>query len=155
MVNAYFMDSSALIKRYVAETGTGWIQVIADPPAHNRLIIARITWVEVLSSLARRQREDSLSPEQMDRAIRSFRYDFDMQYQVVEIDRTLTETAGQLVTRHPLRAYDAIQLASALHIQPSFAHARFTSLTFLTADDRLFIAARAEGLHTDNPNHHP
>jgi predicted nucleic acid-binding protein len=57
--------------------------------------------------------------------------------------------------RHPLRAYDAIQLASALGIYPSFEHAAFTSLTFLAADDRLLAIAQAEGLHTDNPNHYP
>ena len=73
MVNAYFVDSSALVKRYVTETGTTWIQAAAAPSAHNRLVIARITWVEVLSALARRQREGSLSPEQIARAVRSFR----------------------------------------------------------------------------------
>lgn len=31
MVNAYFLDSSALVKRYVPETGTAWIQAIATP----------------------------------------------------------------------------------------------------------------------------
>jgi len=28
VVNAYFLDSSALVKRYVAETGTAWLQTI-------------------------------------------------------------------------------------------------------------------------------
>jgi predicted nucleic acid-binding protein len=61
VVNAYFIDSSALVKRYVAETGTAWIQEITAPFSGNQLIIARITWVEVFSALARRQREDGLS----------------------------------------------------------------------------------------------
>ena len=81
--------------------------------------------------------------------------DLDKQYQIVEVDRALTEAAGQLIARHPLLAYDAIQLASALHIYPSFAQARRTSLTFLSADDRLLAIAQAERLASDNPNHHP
>lgn len=155
MVNVYFLDSSALVKRYVAETGTAWVQSITAPHTRNKLIIARITWVEVLSALARRQREGSLSSDNVAKAIRTFRYDLDTQYQVVELDRMLTETAGQLVGKHPLRAYDAVQLASALRVQPAFARAKATLLTFLAADDRLIAIAQAEGLLTDNPNHHP
>lgn len=111
--------------------------------------------MEVLSALARRQREGSLLPDSVAKAIRTFRYDLDTQYQVVELDRMLAETAGQLVGKHPLRAYDAVQLASALRVQPAFARAESTSLTFLAADDRLIAIAQAEGLLTDNPNHHP
>jgi predicted nucleic acid-binding protein len=155
VIEAYFVDSSALVKRYVTETGTPWIRLVTHPSAQNRLIIARITWVEVLSALARRQREGSLSSEQVAGAIDSFRYDLDTHYQVVEVNRTLADAAGELVTKYPLRAYDAVQLASALYIHPSFARAKLTSLTFVAADDRLLAIAQSEGLRTDNPNHHP
>jgi uncharacterized protein len=30
MVDAYFLDSSALLKRYVPEVGTAWIQSISE-----------------------------------------------------------------------------------------------------------------------------
>ena len=62
MVTAYFLDSSALVKRYVAEVGTAWIQAMTVPAASNALLIARNAWVEVLSALIRRQREGGLSP---------------------------------------------------------------------------------------------
>lgn len=155
MVNAYFLDSSALVKRYVAETGTSWIQSITAPATRNPLLIARIIWVEVLSALMRRQREGSLSPSHVARAIQAFRYDLDTQYQVVELDRALAESAGQLVRQHILRASDAVQLASVLQVLPAFGRAKSISLTFLTADDRLIAVAEAEGLPTDNPNRHP
>ena len=155
MVNAYFLDSSALVKRYVPETGSAWIQAIVDAATGNLLIIARITWVEVLSALARRQRDGSLSAPDVDLIIQRFRFDLNNQYQVVELDRALAESAGQLVNQYPLRAYDAIQLASVLRIQPTFATATSTSLVFLTADDRLLTIAQTAGLLTDNPNNHP
>ena len=154
MVNAYFLDSSALVKRYVPETGSAWIQAIADAATGNLLIIARITWVEVLSALARRQRDGSLSTPDVDLIIQRFRFDLNNQYQVVELDRALAESAGQLVNQYPLRAYDAIQLASVLCIQPTFATATSTSLVFLTADERLLTIAQTAGLLTDNPNNH-
>ncbi|GAB4184122.1 MAG: type II toxin-antitoxin system VapC family toxin [Coleofasciculaceae cyanobacterium] len=155
MVSAYFLDSSALVKRYVPETGSAWIQAIANAATGNLLIISRITWVEVLSALARRQREGSLSATDVHLIIQRFRYDLNHQYQVVELDRTVMENAGQLVNQYPLRAYDAVQLASVLRIQPTFATATSTSLVFLTADDRLLTIAQTAGLLTDNPNHHP
>jgi predicted nucleic acid-binding protein len=60
-----------------------------------------------------------------------------------------------LLERHPLRAYDAIQLASALIANDALLTAGFAPLIVLAADDRLLDAAQAEGLMTDNPNAHP
>ena len=65
------------------------------------------------------------------------------------------ESAGQLVNQYPLRAYDAVQLASVLRIQPAFALTTSTSLVFLTADDRLLTITQTAGLLTDNSNNHP
>ena len=154
-MSIYFLDSSALVKRYVTEIGSTWIRALTDPDARNPLIIARITWVEVLSALARRQREGSLTSDDVAQAIQAFRYDLNTQYQVSELDRAVAEAAGELVIQHPLRAYDAVQLASALRLQSDLVRTEAPALTFLTADDRLVAIAQAEGLFTDNPNHHP
>ena len=35
MVNTYFLDTSALVKRYVPETGSNWIQSITDVAVNN------------------------------------------------------------------------------------------------------------------------
>ena len=153
-MSAYFLDSSALVKRYVAETGTLWVQALVAPSTRHKLLITRITWVEVLSALARRQRDGSLSSAQVDGSVRSFRYDLGTQYQVIEFSRELAETAGQLVRKHPLRAYDAVQLASALRVQLDLVQAQAPPLTFICADDHLLAVAQAEGLRTDNPNQH-
>ncbi len=154
-MTAYFLDSSALVKRYVSETGSVWVQQITAPQTGNLLFIARITWVEVISAFARRQREGSLTSADVAQVIQTFRSDLNTQYQVIELDATLAVSAGQLVGQYPLRAYDAVQLASVLRIQPAFATTQSTSLIFLTADNRLSAIAGALGLLTDNPNHHP
>ncbi|KYC42008.1 nucleic acid-binding protein [Scytonema hofmannii PCC 7110] len=155
MVKAYFLDSSALLKRYVSETRTAWIQFLTAHSSSNLLVIARITWVEILSALARRQREGSLSSNQVSQILQAFRYHFDTQYQKVELLPTVTQIAGELVSRHPLRAYDAVQLASALCILPQFSQANTMTFTFFTADERLLAVAQIENLITDNPNYHP
>ena len=47
-MKAYFFDTSALVKRYVNETGSIWIREIVAPETGNKLFVSRITWVEVL-----------------------------------------------------------------------------------------------------------
>lgn len=154
-MTAYFLDSSALVKRYIPETGSTWVRQITAPQAGNELLIARVCWVEVLSALSRRQREGRLTLIDRTLIIQRFHFEANNQYQVVELDQALAEVAGDLVSQYPLRAYDAVQLASVLRIQTAFAQTPSTQLLFLTADDRLNTIAETVGLLTDNPNHHP
>jgi predicted nucleic acid-binding protein len=50
---AYFLDSSALVKRYVEEDGTAWVRRLTRRNGHNRIYLTRITPVEVTSSIIR------------------------------------------------------------------------------------------------------
>lgn len=155
MVNAYFLDTSALVKRYIAEIGSNWVKVITNPAVSNDLAISQITWVEVLSALSRRQREGSLSADDFNSVFQYFSNDFDTQYRVIEVDQALIQSAGQLVIQYPLRAYDAVQLASALRVQSIFSQIPNMQLIFLSADNRLLNIAQSQGLVTDNPNNYP
>ena len=42
-MTTYYLDSSALSKRYVEETGTPWLRGILAPAAGNAVVTARIT----------------------------------------------------------------------------------------------------------------
>lgn len=154
MVDAYFLDSSTLLKRYVPEVGTAWIQSITDAQNQNLLIVAHIAWVEISSAVARRQREGNISNIQANQVLAAFRA-YWTQYFIVAIDHTVMDLAGQLVNQHPLRAYDAVQLAAALSLQKQLSPPNVASFTFLTADTRLLTIAQAENLLADDPNLHP
>jgi len=65
------------------------------------------------------------------------------------------DTARQLANQHPLRAYDAVQLATSWLLNQNLLHTGKPPLTFICADDCLIASAQTEGLLTDNPNHHP
>jgi len=153
-MDTYFLDSSALVKSYVAETGSEWVRALGAPGGRNVLIIARIAWAEIRSAFARRQREGSVPPVVVTRAWNTFRHDVGTQYHVVESDRQGIESAAELVARHPLRAYDAVQLASALRVMEALDQASLSTLTFLSADKRLLRAVAEEGLLADDPNTH-
>lgn len=49
MPASYYLDTSALGKRYVDETGSTWIRDLTASEAGNALLTARITMVEMYS----------------------------------------------------------------------------------------------------------
>nr|WP_228042601.1 MULTISPECIES: type II toxin-antitoxin system VapC family toxin [unclassified Tychonema] len=149
------MDSSALIKRYVVEIGSPWIKTLTDSQTGNSLLLVRITWVEVLSAFARRQREGGINAAEVAALIQNFRSEFNSRYRVIEVDEALVERAGELIVQYPLRAYDAVQLASALRVQSVLRSMPETQLIFVSADNRLLDIAQSAGLAIDNPNNYP
>jgi predicted nucleic acid-binding protein len=61
--------------------------------------------------------------------------------------------ATHLTQNHRLRGYDAVQLATALVINNVLTTSGFyDGFTFVSADNDLILAAKSEGLSTDNPN---
>ena len=62
-----------------------------------------------------------------------------------------------LTMQYPLRAYDAVQLASAQYCQSLLFQTQqpFSDFIFLTADDRLLQIAQTVGLFSQNPNLYP
>jgi predicted nucleic acid-binding protein len=149
-VAAYFLDTSAVLKRYVQETGTAWLQALAAPSARHSLFVARITLAEGVAAVTRRERGGSLTPQDAATAVADFQLDFARQYRVVEVSAGLVAQAATLARKHALRGYDAVQLAAVLEI-----HATDPSLTLLSADVELNAAAVTEGLLVDDPNNHP
>ena len=58
----FFLDTSAVLKRYVLETGTPWVQALAAPAAGHSLIIVRITLAETVAAITPRERGGSITP---------------------------------------------------------------------------------------------
>jgi uncharacterized protein len=135
-----YFDASALVKRYVREKGSSKVQrlLAADVPATSRL-----SAVEIASAVERRVREGALSGEDRNRILAALDRDMTAML-VVEITAAVITGARLLLQRHPLRAGDAIQLASCLHLQEQVEE----DLTFVGFDDRLLTAARAGRLKT-------
>jgi len=149
-VAAFFLDTSTVLKRYVQETGTAWVQALAAPTVRHSLFVVRITLAETVAAITRRERGGSITPQDAATAVADFQLDFARQYRVVEVSAGLVAQAATLARRHALRGYDAVQLAAALEI-----HATDPSLTLLSADAELNTAATAEGHPVEDPNSHP
>ena len=114
---SYYLESTALVKRYVVETGTAWVRGLSAPTAGNALFIAQITGVEAVAAITLRARRGATSPGDAIAAIANFRRDFVLGYFAVPVTLAVIGRAMDLTETHGLRGYDAVQLASALQVR--------------------------------------
>jgi uncharacterized protein len=151
----YFLDSSALIKRYVVEPGTTWVRSLTNRGSGHTVLIAQITQIEIVSGASRRVREGTLTT----RTARAVRLLIDRhvrrEYVVIGLTPQVVRRAEDILAVHPLRTYDAVQLASALESNLRIVAAELSPVRFVSADTRLLGAAASEGLMIDDPNAYP
>lgn len=150
----HFLDTSALLKRHVAEPGSRWIRRLTDPGAGMDIVVSAIVRAEIVSALARRRREGRLSARGVTN-LRSIAEHQMSRFIVIEVNDVVLQRACDLLERHPLRAYDAIQLSSALESSGRLSVRSLAPLTFVSADQRLLAAANAEGLAIEDPIYTP
>jgi predicted nucleic acid-binding protein len=150
-MTAYFMDSSAISKRYMTEMGSVWVRSLAAPTAGHVIVLAQLALVEVSSALARKQRLAQISAADAAQHRMDFLADVETLYLTVPLEEVVLRQASDLVGRYPLRTLDAVQLACALAGTAILGE----PLTFVCADNNLLNAAAGEGLATDNPLAHP
>lgn len=143
----YYWDTSALAKRYLAEKGTPRVLEIAG--TGHSITVSRMAMVEVISASVRRARSGELDAELFREIKAAVEEDFRDFFVVVELSRATVLRAVSLVDGHALRAADGIQLASALIAAGSSTDPG--ELVFVSSDQELNVAARAEGLAVLDP----
>lgn len=134
-----YLDTSALIKRFVAEKGSPLVQTLVK--RKGPIATAKIAYAEVYAGLTRKLREGHLADAQYALACRQFEADWQAYIRVELHDDTLF-LARDLIRRHPLKGFDAIHLASAISLKNALGE----DITFAAADERLLRAAEAEDL---------
>ena len=149
---AYFLDASALVKAYTHEPGSRWVRQVLGRSA-TRAFISPLSGAEVLAAIARKERLEELDLATRDRVAAAFRKDYRRRFAHTALTASVIEKAMTLVLGHPLRGYDAVQLASALFLPAASSQLR--SLLFVSADSALLRVARQMGLATENPLDHP
>jgi predicted nucleic acid-binding protein len=133
-----FWDTSALLPLFVSEKESArarsWLR--RDPV----VVVWTLARVEVLSALARREREEHSSARALIRARTRVLAAWEEWSEIVALE-PVRRQAERLVSVHPLRAADALQLGAALvatDLDP-------TGLELVTFDERLAVAAEKEG----------
>ncbi|MCX6028530.1 MAG: type II toxin-antitoxin system VapC family toxin [Chloroflexi bacterium] len=150
----YYFDSSALVKRYINETGSAWVCGLFDPNLRHEAFIAAVTPVEIVAAIARRAIGKTIAQVDAVAACTQFRADLQTSYQVVELTDVLLTHAMSLAETYALRGYDAVQLAAALAIDALCIENELPPLIFVSADGELNAVAAGIGLTIENPNNH-
>jgi len=153
-VNIAYLDTSALVKLYISEVGSDWLKTFLTSGRPPAVFTSCLTMVEAACTFARRRREGTLPPVYHTQVLTNFDYDIRYKCKILDVEPMVIDAARRLANQHPLRAYDAVQLATAWLLNTDLVHTGRPLLTFICADDRLLAIAQAEGLLTDNPNHH-
>jgi predicted nucleic acid-binding protein len=137
-----FADSSAVVKLYAAEEGSEEIAAL------DAVVVSALARVEVPAAIWRKSREGGISAGEAALLVRKFESDIAAvggappRLTMVAVGSHLLAAAASLLGIHPLRGYDAVQLATAMAVRgvdPSFRG-------FACFDSALRRAAETQGL---------
>lgn len=143
----YFVDSSALAKRYLDEPGTRSVIQIVEQ--RGPVSVSAITEVEIVSAGVRRNKAGELGGELLHAMVTLLARDFRERFEVLPPSNRILTTAVELVQTHALRAADAIQLATALQCASELSDR--AEWVLVSSDGELNDAARREGLAILDP----
>jgi len=140
----YYLDTSALVKRYYTEKGSAYIHELFQP--ENLLAVSKVAYAELLAALARKRREKEIGEADFGRAVESLQDEW-KEFLVVEVTDAVFTDLLSLVRRHPLRGFDAIHLCSALWFRKRIR----SEVAFVCSDRDLLAAAEREKLVVYDP----
>lgn len=136
-----FADSSALVKLYADESGSETVRALTD------VSISALAQVEVPSALWRKQRMGELSAGHVQSLLGQFLFDCQFpapvvpRFIIMEAGQRVLTRAAELVGVHGLRAYNAVQLATAILFRETVGN----RVSFAVFDVELSEAAAREG----------
>jgi predicted nucleic acid-binding protein len=136
----YFLDSSALVKRYHEEVGSDAVDDLFNDPG-NRFFISRLALVEIHSAFARLVREGILREAEFDKLIARMEGDVASGLlTVAAVSSPRLQAASTILRTHGLkntvRTLDAIHLATAQAF-----HGRSRLAAFVASDKKLLASA--------------
>lgn len=125
-----FFDSSALVKRYLEESGSEKVERLC---LKSTQIIVSITCLpEIISALNRKKREDAVSSQEYAIMKERLLLEFE-EYLSCPLTPQVIAATVAILERFSLRAMDAIHLACAMEVSPRL---------FVSSDVRQLEAAK-------------
>ncbi len=136
-----YLDTSALLKKYFQETGSD--EVISRWKEATGIVTSSVAYAEALASIYRKKREVKFNRGIFEKILHLFRRDWNSLIRV-EVTDELNDWIDKMVSRYPLRGFDAIHLASALIVHDKLSE----NFLFVCYDNKLLQAAQSAGLKT-------
>ncbi len=138
----FYLESSALFKRYRTEIGTSVVSILLDGVTDaDELVTSHLTSIEIEAALARAVKGRALDERAHDGILRAFADDLGRMF-VVPISLDLVNEAARVARQYALRALDAIHFATVLGV----AAVDRTALVLVASDRELVEASRSADL---------
>ncbi len=138
-----YLDTSAFVKKYVAEEGSENIVTIMQSSV---IATSRLTYPEILSTFVRRFRVGDITNNKLKEILKDFESDWDC-FTILDIHEELLPIIKNVIEKHYLRGADSIHLSSALWLKDTINE----DVAFVASDINLLNAASSEGLNSINP----
>ncbi len=139
-----YLDTSALVKRYFEEEGTGNINsLLAKGGIH---ATSMLTYAEMLAVFARKKKARDLSTAEYAKVVRQFEAEW-KQLHVVGLKDDMLPLIRRVVTKFHLRGADGVHLASALYLEHNIRE----KVMMVASDAELLAAAKKAKLTVMNP----
>lgn len=148
----FYLDTSALLKRYKTEEGTLVIDklfTLLEKPS-NRAAISFLTLLEVVAAGRRLLKGKVIEENDFAELLRNFLADANRHFVLRGLDVKLFIRAIELALAHGLRTADALQLATALELKAVLERTQ-EKLILIVDDQELYEAAKEEKLEVINP----
>jgi predicted nucleic acid-binding protein len=153
-----YLDSSALIKHYLAERGTQALNARLDEEQKSLRspFTSVLTYAEVHAALARLKKEGKLTPDQTVGVQDKFDSDWVLTISPIDCGAGILGFVRNVVAEAPLRGADAVHLASALWLRDmarlGVRQGHYTgALVFASSDLQLLKAAHKHRIEVFNP----
>ena len=134
-----YLDTSALVKQYVQESGSREVQRLIKSADHSGTSL--ITRSEMAAALARAVRMKIFPAGEAEAAWNQFLGEWSTLSRL-NVSKQIVDRAAALAWEFPLRGYDAVHLASAVLWQETLE----TQITLATFDRELWSAGSLAGL---------
>jgi predicted nucleic acid-binding protein len=155
LTNSFYLDASALAKRYVPEAGSALVDDILDKLPAGRIYVLNVGIGEVVSILVRKKNAGVMAGPDFGQVLLEFETEIvgAADIKKMPVGTRLAISSLALIVAHSINSTDAIILRSALAIQQKLS-AVSADLVLVASDQRLLRAAQAEGLVTFDPESH-
>ncbi len=141
-----YLDSSAIIKRYVYETGSEVIREQYHEAYLGNVLLSFNVWNigEVLGVFDRAHRQKRITEEQLDEIMGIFSNETSRlrkigRIRIIILSESLMESSWDVVIKHHMYAADALQITSAIKVGCN---------EFYTGDEKLHKVALSSGLNS-------
>ncbi len=128
-----FLDTSALVKRYVQEPGSEELEELFSSLVREAFV-STLAFAEFAAAIGKKLRKKEIEEEPASTVMRELEKDWDGLFSKIPLTNDLAISAASLAVEYPLTGADAVHLASAIAVDAEL----------FVVSDKLLISAAAK-----------